>query len=113
MEPPFRAESRPPKSGPASIAVEKKYAPSLNAATRWLIATKKSPPVNSPNGAPTSRNNLPTSSSMNSNSFQKALFATLAGGLMLGSALTAKAAAPSPESAPALCQPRQRAGTRR
>ena len=40
---------------------------------------------------------------MNSNSFPKVVFATLAGGLMLGSALTAKAAAPSPESAPALC----------
>jgi hypothetical protein len=39
---------------------------------------------------------------MNSNSFPKAVFATLAGGLMLGSALTAKASAPSPESAPAL-----------
>jgi hypothetical protein len=39
---------------------------------------------------------------MNSNSFQKVIFATLAGGFMLGSALTAKAAAPSPESAPAL-----------
>ena len=40
---------------------------------------------------------------MNSNSFPKVVFATLAGGLMLGSALTAKAAAPSPESAAALC----------
>jgi hypothetical protein len=40
---------------------------------------------------------------MNSNSFPKVVFATLAGGFMLGSALTAKAAAPSPESAPALC----------
>jgi hypothetical protein len=39
---------------------------------------------------------------MNSNSFPKVVFATLAGGLMLGSALTAKAATPSPESAPAL-----------
>jgi hypothetical protein len=40
---------------------------------------------------------------MSSNSFPKVLFSTLAGGLMLGSALNAKAAAPSPESAPALC----------
>jgi hypothetical protein len=39
---------------------------------------------------------------MNSNSFSKVAFATLAGGLMLGSALTAKAAASSPESAPEL-----------
>jgi hypothetical protein len=39
---------------------------------------------------------------MNSNSFPKVIFATLACGLMLGSALTAKAAGPSPESAPAL-----------
>jgi hypothetical protein len=41
---------------------------------------------------------------MNSNSFPKVIFATLAGGLMLGSALTAKAAAPPPESAPALSE---------
>ena len=40
---------------------------------------------------------------MNSNSFQKALFATLAVGIVLGGALIAKAAAPSAESAPALC----------
>jgi hypothetical protein len=40
---------------------------------------------------------------MNSNSFPKVAFAALAGGFLLGSALTAKAAAPSPESAPALC----------
>jgi hypothetical protein len=40
---------------------------------------------------------------MNSNSFPKVALAALAGGLLLGSALTAKAAAPSPESAPALC----------
>jgi hypothetical protein len=40
---------------------------------------------------------------MNSNSFPKAAFAALAVGLMLGSALTAKAAAPAPESVPALC----------
>jgi hypothetical protein len=39
---------------------------------------------------------------MNCNSFPKVVFATLAGGLMLGSALTAKAASPSPASAPAL-----------
>jgi hypothetical protein len=40
---------------------------------------------------------------MKSCSFPKLAFAALAGGLMLGSASTAKAAAPSPESAPALC----------
>jgi hypothetical protein len=39
---------------------------------------------------------------MNSHSFPKVVFATLAGGLLLGSALTVKAGAPSPESAPAL-----------
>lgn len=39
---------------------------------------------------------------MHSNSFPKVVFVTLAGGLMLGSALTAKAAAPSPGSGPAL-----------
>lgn len=40
---------------------------------------------------------------MNPCSFPKVAFAALAGGLMLGSALTAEAAAPSPGSAPALC----------
>jgi hypothetical protein len=40
---------------------------------------------------------------MNSNSFPKRALVALAGGLMLASALTAKADAPSPESAPALC----------
>jgi hypothetical protein len=40
---------------------------------------------------------------MNSNSFPKMALVALAGGLMLASALSAKAAAPSPESAPALC----------
>jgi hypothetical protein len=40
---------------------------------------------------------------MNSNSLPKVVFATLAGGLLLGSALIAKAGAQLPESAPALC----------
>jgi hypothetical protein len=40
---------------------------------------------------------------MNCNPFPKVAFAALAGGLMLGSAMTAKAAVPPPVSAPAFC----------
>src|SRR5260370_40408335 len=94
------------------MAAEKPYVPSSNAATRWPRATKKSPPANLSNGAPTSRNNLPTSNPMSSNSSPKQqpepevkpvlLVAALAGVLMLCSAFAAEEAAPSQESAPAL-----------